>query len=160
MLTKQQKAEQIKESKDILSVNKTLVFTDFSGKTVEEVKKLRRSLLSIGAKLKVFKKKLLRIAFTESGMDFNPEQFESQVATVFTDKDISDVAGIVYKSDISILGGYDLAGKNFIDAETVKKIGQLPSREILLGQLVGMLSAPIKMFMRVLSEKSKMVENK
>ncbi len=160
MLTKQQKAEQIKESRDILSANKTLVFTDFSGKTVEEVKKLRRSLLSIGAKLKVFKKKLLRIAFTENGIDFNPEQFESQVATVFTDKDIADVAGIVYKSDISILGGYDLAGKNFIDAETVKKIGQLPSREILLGQLVGMLSAPIKMFMRVLSEKSKMVENK
>ena len=160
MLTKQQKAEQIKEGKKAISNSQSLVFIDFSGKTVEDLKKLRRVLLDIGAKLKVIKKKLLRGAFKESGIDFNPEQFESQVGTIFSDKDILGIAGPIYKSELKILGGYDLFAKNFIDAETVRKIGRLPSREILLGQLVGMISAPIKMFMHVLSEKSKMVENK
>jgi ribosomal protein L10 len=62
------------------------------------------------------------------------------------------------KKGFKILGAYDLSDKNFIDAETVIKIGKLPTREILLGQLVGVLSAPIRMFMYVLNEKSKMVE--
>lgn len=48
-----------------------------------------------------------------------------------------------------------MSAKNFLDAERVKFIGQLPSREILLGQLVGMLVAPIKMFMYVLNEKGR-----
>lgn len=166
MLTKQQKLKQIEESKEILKDNQSLVFVDFSGVTMEELKKLRRALKEVGAKMKVFKKKLLRIAFKESGMDFNPEQFESQAATVFSDKDISEIAGSVYKfskslkkdSSFGILGAYNLLDKLFIDAETVKKIGQLPPKEILLGQLVGMLSMPIKMFMNVLNEKVKTVE--
>jgi len=168
MLTKQQKSEQIKEGKEILKDNKSLIFIDFSGVAMEELKKLRRALRDVGAKMKVFKKKLLRIAFKESGIDFNPEQFEAQAATVFSDKDIFEIAGSVYKfskslkkdSSFGILGAYDLLAKLFIDAETVKKIGQLPPKEILLGQLVGMLSMPIKMLMNALNEKSKMVEIK
>ena len=43
----------------------------------------------------------------------------------------------------------------------VKQIGQLPSREILLGRVVGMLVSPIRMFLYVLDQKSKQtVENK
>jgi len=37
----------------------------------------------------------------------------------------------------------------------VKRIGQLPSREVLLGQLAAMLTVPIKKFMFVLNEKAK-----
>lgn len=167
MLTKQQKSKQIEESKKILKDNQSLVFIDFSGVKMEELKKLRRALREIGAKMKVFKKKLLRIAFKESDIDFNPEQFESQAATVFSSADISNIAGPIYKfykelsvkgvkdKGFKILGGYDLLSKNAIDSKTVISIGQLPPREILLGQLVGMLSMPIKMFMNVLSEKAK-----
>ncbi|MEE8131581.1 MAG: 50S ribosomal protein L10 [Candidatus Paceibacterota bacterium] len=155
MLTKKQKAEQVEEGQKLLKENKSLIFVDFSGKGVGDISALRRTLRELGAKFKVIKKRLMRVIFEKQGIDFNPEQFESQLGTVFTDKNISEIAGPVYKSDIKILGGYDLSEKNFIDAEKVNFIGKLPSREILLGQLVGMLSAPIKMFMRVLSEKSK-----
>lgn len=165
MLTKQQKLKQIEESKEILKDNQSLVFVDFSGVTMEELKKLRRALREVGAKMKVFKKKMLRIAFKESEIDFNPEQFESQAATIFSSADISSIAGPLYKfykekdkSGFKILGGYDLPTKSAIDSKTVMSIGQLPPKEILLGQLVGMLSMPIKMFMNVLSEKAKMVE--
>lgn len=162
MLTKQQKSQQIEESKKVLRESRILAFIDFSGTTVEDMKKLRRSLRSVGAKLKVFKKRLLRIALKDSGFDFNPKQFDSQVGTVFASKDISEIAGLIYKfskeiknKDFKILGGYDLAEKNFFDSATVQRIGKLPSREVLLGQLVGMLVAPMRMFLYVLSEKSK-----
>lgn len=168
MLTKQQKSQQIEESKKIIKDNKTLVFVDFTGTIVEDIKKLRRVLLEIGGNMKVIKKKLLRVAFKESNLDFDPEQFDSQVATILTQKDISELAGPIYKfsketknKNFKILGGYDLMEKSFIDAETVKQIGQLPSREVLLGRVVGMLISPIRMFLYVLDQKSKQtVENK
>ena len=168
MLTKQQKSQQIEESKKIIQDNKTLVFVDFTGTIVEDIKKLRRALLGIGGNMKVIKKKLLRVAFKESSLDFNPEQFDSQVATISAQKDITDLAGPIYKfskeiknKNFKILGGYDLVEKSFIDAEMVKQIGQLPSKEVLLGRVVGMLASPIKMFLYILDQKSKQtVENK
>lgn len=164
MLTKEQKSKYIEEGKKLLQENKTVVFADFTGLTVGETTQLRRILKDLGGKMKVIKKKLMRIAFERKGIDFNPEQFESQAAMIFSPADISELAGPVYKfgkdkekRGFKLLGAYDLSVKNFFDAETVKRIGQLPSREILLGQLVGMLAAPIKMFMYVLNEKSKKV---
>ncbi len=161
MLTKQQKKEQIKEGQKLLKENKGLVFVDFSGAGVEDLRSLRNVLKEFGAKLKVIKKKLMRIAFEKEKLDFNPEQFESQTGMIFSDKDVSEVAGPIYrfsqeikKKDFKILGAYDIAAKNFIDGETTIKIGQLPTREVLLGQLVGVLSAPLRAFMYVLNEKS------
>lgn len=166
MLTKQQKTEQIKKISELLKNNRLLIFTDFSGVSVEDLKKLRGSLTAgAGAKLKVFKKRLLGITLREGGFDFDPNQFDSQLATVFSDKDISEVATLVYKffkevekKGFKILGAYDLAAKNFVDAETVKMIGKLPPREVLLAQVAGMLAAPIRMFLYVLDQKTKMVE--
>ena len=160
MLTKQQKANQIEEGEKLLDKSQSLIFVDFTGTSVENMKKARRSLKGLGAKLQVIKKKLLRIAFEKKKIDFNPEQFESQLGTVFSENEIVSVADPVYKSGLKILGGYDLRAMSFLDADKVKFIGQLPPREILLGQLVGMFVAPIKMFLHVLNEKSKMVENK
>lgn len=164
MLTKQQKSQQVEESKKIIKDNKSLIFVDFTGTIVEDVKKLRRVLREVGGKMKVIKKKLLRVAFKESNLDFNPEQFDAQVGTIATQKDIFDIAGSVYKFSKSIkndkfkiLGAYDLIEKKFIEGAVVKQIGQLPSREILLGRLAGMLTAPIRMFLYVLDQKSKKV---
>lgn len=162
MLTKQQKIKLVEEAEKIIDQNKNLVFIDFSGTKVEDLRKLKRILREFGVQLKVIKKKLLRIAFQNKKIDFNPEQFESQVGVISTVKDISEIAGPIYKffkeiekKGFKILGAYDLLEKNFSDAEIVKKIGQLPPREILLAQLVGMLSAPIRMFMHVLDQKGR-----
>ena len=64
------------------------------------------------------------------------------------------------KKGFKILGLYDLLEKKFSDAETVKMIGQLPPKEILLAQLVGTIAAPIRTLMYVLQEHNKRSENK
>ena len=155
MLTKNQKIEKIDESKKLLQQSQSLVFVDFGGAKVKDLEKLRRGLAEFGAKLKVIKKKLLRIALKDKQIDFNPEQFEFQAGAVFSPKEILEIAGPVYKSGIKILGGYDLSEKNFYNADKMKFIGQLPSREILLGQLVGMLTTPIRKLMYILNEKGR-----
>ena len=73
-----------------------------------------------------------------------------------------ETAGAVYKfskqkEKLKILAGFDLKGNKFIESEVVKRIGQLPGREVLLAQLVYMISAPIRQFMIVLNEKAKKV---
>ncbi|MBN2198168.1 50S ribosomal protein L10 [Candidatus Wolfebacteria bacterium] len=166
MLTKEQKIEQIKQGQKLLKENKSVVFVDFSEAGVEDLRSLRKTLKEIGAKMKVLKKKLMRIAFQRENLDFNPEQFELQAAAIFSDKDISEIISPAYKFSqqlkkaFKVLGAYDIENKNFIDEEMAIKIGQLPSKEILLGQLVGVLSAPIRTFMYVLNEKSKQMVEK
>ncbi len=145
--------------------NKSLVFVDFSGVSVEDMNNLRRNLKQLGSQLKVIKKKLLRIILQNKKIDFDPEQFEVQLGTIFSEKDIKDISEIANplykffkkteKKGFKILGGYDLMAKNFLDGETIIKIGQLPTREVLLSRLVGVLSGPIKMFLYVLDQKSK-----
>jgi len=83
------------------------------------------------------------------------------MGTIFSANDIYSAAGPVYKSleKIQTLGAYDLKEKQSLAADLFKKIALLPSREVLLSQVVGMLAAPIKMFLYILNEKSK-VENK
>ncbi len=166
MLTKQQKTNIIGDVKNLLKGSKILFFTDFTGISVEEVKALRRLVKNLGAQYKVIKKKLMRVAFENSQVDFDPERFESQLGTIFSPKDITEVAGPIYKfskevekKGFKILGAYDLEKSEFLEGDYVKKIGQLPSREIILGQLAGVLTAPIKMFLYVLDQKkNQMVE--
>lgn len=164
MLNKIQKSERINKAKDLFGKNKTLVFVDFTGVSDNDLKSFRKLLREVGAKMEVIKKKLLRVAFQESGHEFNPEQFDLQAATIFSDKDISEVAGTIYrfaqgmekeKKQFKILGAYDLTSSVFSESEAVKAIGKLPSREVLLAQLVGMLTMPIKQLVVVLDKASK-----
>lgn len=163
MKTKEQKKEAIDEARELLGQSNNLSFVDFTGVSVGDIQTLRRKLMPIGAKLKVIKKKLLRIVLEKSNIDLNPEQFDAQLGTIFSTADINEVIPPIFKffkekekKGFKILGAYDLDNKKFMDAELVKRIGQLPSREILLAQLLGMLSAPIRMFMYVLDQKSKL----
>lgn len=165
--TREQKVRIVDDIQELLDKSRLLLFADFNKVSVEDFKKLRRTLKGVGAVVKIIKKRLLRVALQKKGIEFNPEQFEQQLATVFSPAEITDVAPPIYKfskeakrekkGDLNILGAYDLNEKSFIDAERANFIGQLPPREVLLAQLAGLLMMPLKMLMYVLSEKSKKV---
>ncbi len=160
MLTREEKAKSIKESKEAAAKSRNLLFADFSGLSVEELRKLRRAFSEKGASFRVVKKKLLRIALKESGIDFDPERFEAQMGTIFSSLELNEAASPLaafakVNKNFKILGAYDLEKKEFLAAETVRAIGSLPPRDVLLGQFVGVLAGPIRAFMYVLSEKAK-----
>lgn len=168
MKTKLQKEKDLEKGKELLGKSKTLVFVDFDKLRVEETRKLRRELKSLGATMFVLKKRLLNILLKDTG--FNSRQTKFSLGTIFSPTDLEKISGPVYKffsklvgpdkTDKTfgvkkILGGYDAESKALIDSRIVVAIGQLPPREILLGQLVGMIAAPLRTFLYVLSEKSK-----
>lgn len=165
--TKAQKVKAVTEGTETLKKNETLIFADFTGVSVAEITKLRRLLREIGGSFKVFKKRLLAIMLKNLGVDLNTKEFEAQMGTVIYPKNISEVASVVYKFSretatgaakkerFKILGGLDLVAKRVLPGAEVKMIGQLPPREVLLGQIMGTISGPLRAFLYVLSEKSK-----
>jgi large subunit ribosomal protein L10 len=155
MLTKEQKKKVIENEKADIKNSRSTVFIDFTGVKAGELNTFRKTIREGGGELKVIKKRLLKIAFSEAGLDFDPEVFESQVGTIFSPNELFAVAQPTYKfASAKILGGYDMDEKRFVPAEEVIMLGRLPSREVLLGQLVGMIASPLKSFMFVLKERA------
>ena len=158
--TKTQKAEIVNKSKEALEKSNTLVLADFTGLSVNSMNTLRKSLKEIGMRFEVIKKRLLKRVFEEGGVALNPKELHGQTGVVFSSKDIVETAQAVYKfqktnkDHFKMLAGVEVRGKTYLGNE-VEQIGKLPPREILLGQLVGMIAYPLKSLMFVLNEKSK-----
>ena len=170
MKTKAQKGEEMKRAKALLDKSGSLIFTDFTKVSAEDVRKLRMELKKSGAKFLVIKKRLLGLLLKEKGIDANLGQFKVSVGTVFSEGGADVAAGPTYRffsglevpeggaKDMwttKILGGYDVTGNAHIDAKTMVAIGKLPPREVHLAQLLGVMAGPIRAFLYILDEKSK-----
>ena len=162
MLTRKQKEELVRQSGAFLQKSRNLILVDFSRAPAESMRKLRRTIKSKQAQLKIIKKRLLGLVLKNAGTDFDSSKYKTSVGAVFVSGEITDVAGDLYKfgkenEGFKMLGGYNLQTKEFVDEALMNRIGQLPSREILLGQLLGMFTAPMRKFLIVLNEKNKKV---
>lgn len=151
MQTKAQKQEVLDDLKDKITRQKSMVFIDFTGMKVKDIFGLRKKLKAIGGELKVAKKTLMSLAFKKT--DFDPEKLEGEIALIFGYQDEISPAKIAYQTSqenksLKILGGF-LENK-FIDGEKVIELAKLPTKDELLGRLVGTISAPISGFVNVL----------
>lgn len=158
--TKTQKIRQVEGGIKEIGGGKMLILADFTGTEVNDLNSLRRLLADKETKFKVFKKRLLKIIFEKIGVDVDPKKFDGQVGVVISPKGVEEIASDVFRfskqfKTFRILGGFDISGGRVMSAEEVGMIGQLPPREILLAQVVGMIAAPIRAFLYILSEKSK-----
>lgn len=170
MKSKAQKQEELDTARKLLEKSHALVFTDFTKISAEDVRRFRRELRKADADFLVIKKRLLAILLKEQGIDTDLAQFKTSIGTIFSRGDVEKIAGPAYaffsKLEIPeggakdvwvkhLLGGYDLAKKQPLDGAALVFIGKLPPREIILAQLLGILSAPIRSFLYVLDQKSK-----
>ena len=164
MKTRKQKSEIVESSAKLLSGNESLIFADFSGIPVSAINELKSRLRDLGGTYKAIKKRLFRVALKNAGHDFDPTQFEAQLAVIFIPGDLTLAASTVYafskelaknKQDFKILGAYEILKKQFLTAEEFTVIAKLPTKDQLLGMVVGVLVGPIRGFMHVVSELSK-----
>lgn len=131
-------AKKAKDSRSILLV-------DFTGLKMSEMQSLRRSLRQSGVEMKVIKKTLVQRILKGAGIsDFNVFQYPASIAMVFSPEEGVIVSKNIYdfskkNKTLKILGGF--VAKNFIDAEMIVKLAKLPSREVLLSQLVYVLNS-------------------
>lgn len=120
------------------------VITDFKGMTVEELTNLRVSLRNAGGEYLVVKNTLARIALTDGTHDAIKDNFHDNCGVAFgfdapvaVAKALSDFAK---QSKLFELRCASLDGKA-LDAAQIDALAKLPSREQLLGHLLGTMNA-------------------
>jgi large subunit ribosomal protein L10 len=154
--TKEQKVSQIEKARAFVRESASILFVDFTGMNGGEVSALKTRLREMGATMSVVTKRLMHIALRREGVEFDPHtRFEGQAATIYSPQDIANTANLVYGvsqtlEKLTLLGGLDLATKAPIGQEQVLALGKLPSRQVLLGQVVGSIGSPLAGLIQVL----------
>ena len=127
------------------------VLVDYKGITVEDDTKLRRELREAGVSYSVQKNTLIRLAMHELGYEQFDSVLEGTTAIAICENDQTAAARILgdfaEKSE-KAGGSFELkAGfvdKEVYDAAGVKALSKIPSKDILLAQLVGSLQGPMQ----------------
>ncbi len=153
--TRQRKESEVREFADGLRAAKATVFADLSSLKVNETSAFRRTAKKEDVAVAVAKKTLLRHALQEAGITVvDVTSLHGSVAMLLGSGDEVAPAKVVEalrkeKDSVKVLGGI-LEGK-WMTAEQVLALAKLPSKQQLLGQLVGTLNAPISGFVNVLA---------
>jgi large subunit ribosomal protein L10 len=152
-LTRQQKEQTVQEVQQDIAGATSVVFMAFDGLTISDVTELRDLLAAEGVSMRVMPKRLLRLVVKNANIDFDPQAHEGQVALVWGSDTVAP-ARILHTfakthDNITLLAGA-LEG-NTLSFEQVTALAQLPTREQLLGQLVGVMAGPARGFVTVLT---------
>ncbi len=131
------------------------VVSEYRGMTVEETTDVRRKLRAARGEFKVAKNTLIRRAIKDTSFAELDSQLGGTVALIFGTDDPVELAKTVasFKSlgeKFKVRGGV-LDGKP-ITAEEIEALATLPPREVVLGQLLGLINAPATRLVRLLNE--------
>lgn len=154
MQTREQKKNIVKDLADKFKKAKAVVFSDFKGLAVKDMTSLRRELRQEGISFDVVKKTLINVALKDAGIEADVKKLEGQIAVAVSGKDEVAAAKIIAKAskvneNLKIAGGF--LGTKELSVEEIKALAKLPSKEELLGKLVGTLNAPVSGFVNVLA---------
>jgi large subunit ribosomal protein L10 len=154
-VNQEQKTAVIAALHERISSSSLGVVTEYRGLTVAQLNKLRRELQAAGATYRVSKNTLTRRAIKETAFAKLDELLRGPTGLVTTDKDPVAVAKILVKfaeqNDKLKISGAVLDGEQLAPA-AVSALAKLPSREVLLAQLLGLLQAPASQLLRTIQE--------
>ena len=154
----QEKAEAIDELAEQLSRAKLAILTDYRGLDVTGLQGLRATLRPLNAEFKIAKNTLTRIASEKAGIEGLTPMLEGPLALVLAyddvvapSKAISDFART--SRILTIKGG--VLENSIVSPSDIENLATLPSREELLGKLLGLINSPIQGLVNVLSGPSR-----
>lgn len=144
-LNRSEKEAVIKEVTDLAAKAQTLVMAEYRGVTVADMTKLRSSARSQGVALSVLKNTLARRAVAGSSFEVASEQMSGPLIYGFSEDAVAAakvVADFAKTNDKLVIRAGVYGGKA-LDANGVKELASIPSKEVLLAQLCGLLMSPI-----------------
>lgn len=133
-----------------------LIVVDYTGLTVTQFTELRNRLGAAGAKAVVAKNSYVKKALSEAGLPDIAESLVGQTAFITGDSEVFAAAKVVKNFEkefkkpefkVGILDGAVLT------ADKLKSIADIPSREAVLAQLLGLINEPATRIARVLNAK-------
>ena len=152
-LNRSEKQAVIDEVNGLAAKAQTLVIAEYRGITVADMTKLRSTARSNGVSLSVLKNTLARRAVAGSAFDVVADQMTGPLIYGFSVDAVAAakvVADFAKTNDKLVIRAGAFAGKA-LDVNGVKQLANIPSKEVLLAQLVGLLQSPISRTARVLA---------
>ncbi len=152
-LNRSEKQAVIDEVTALAAKAQTLVIAEYRGITVADMTKLRVDARSKGVTLSVLKNTLARRAVAGSGFEVAADQMTGPLIYGFSEdavaaaKVVSDFA----KSNDKLVIRAGVYGGKTLDVNGVKQLANIPSKEVLLAQLLGLMQSPISRTARVLA---------
>ena len=145
----------VAEISELLDGAATAVVVDYRGLTVAQDTELRKQLREAGVTYKVYKNTMIRRAAEGTAFAALDPHLEGPTAIAVSKTDATAAARILAefakKADkLEIKGG--VVEGNYYDAKGMQVIATIPSREVLLGRLLGSMQSPIANFARVLNK--------
>lgn len=149
----QAKAELVEEIKGKIDAAQSVVLVDYRGLDVAQLTELRSKYREAGVDYKVYKNTMMRFAFKDAGLEEFNEYLKGPSAIAFGLEDPVQVAKITSEfaeenEDLEIKAG--IIDGNIIDVKGIEDLAKLPSREELIGQVLGGINSPIQGFANVL----------
>jgi large subunit ribosomal protein L10 len=133
-----------------------LFVVDYTGLKVDKFAELRKRLTAVGAEIHVFKNNLVKKAAEQANYPGDLSTYlVGQSAYVTGVKDVCATAKVMKNFTAEFTKPIMKAGVldgNLLDAAGIKALADLPSREVLLAQLLGVLQAPASKLVRTLAE--------
>ncbi len=154
-ITRQQKENHVAEIKDLLSKSNIVIVWDYLGLTAEEVSGIRSTIRNEDAVNKVYKNRVAKIAFQESGKEEILEHLTGPSSFLFIESDeskaLSELNKFIKENDnLSFKAGY-IDGE-FYDAQGVAEVAGLPSKDDLLSMLLSALQGTMRNLAYALSQ--------
>lgn len=144
----------VEELHEKFSKSKIVILTDYKGLDVKAVSDLRRRLNEINAEFKVVKNTLLARASENTYVELIKEDFKgpSAVAMSYDDpvapaKVLTEFAAGNDKFEVKL----GVLGSKRLDVAAIKALSSLPSREVLLAQVLSAMNGVPTAFVRVLN---------
>ncbi len=148
------KKQIVEDLHDRLKKAAIVILTDYKGLNVESVTKLRQQLREAGVEFKVVKNTFLRRASENTGAAVISEYYTGPSAIAFSYKDPAAPAKVLTKfaetNDKLEIRVAALDGR-ILNYEDIKALSQLPSREVLLSQVLSAMQAVPTSFVNVIS---------
>jgi len=150
-----EKANIVSELSEALKRSTFVLVTDYRGMKVSSFSELRSRLTPTHAEVHVVKNSFLKLAMADSGFPEVADQLAGQTAVVTGEADVAPVAKIFksfateFKLAALKVGFIDRAVLSTAELET---LAELPTREILQAQLLGLLLSPATRLVRLFNE--------
>jgi large subunit ribosomal protein L10 len=152
-LNRNEKAAVIADVSAQVARAQTLAMAEYRGLTVADLNKLRVEARAKGVYLHVLKNTLARRAVAGSPFEVAAESMAGPLIYGFSEDAVAAakvIADFAKSNDKLVIKGGAFAGKA-LDANGLKALASIPSKEVLLTQLAGLLQSPIARFARAVA---------
>ena len=152
-LNRSEKQAVIDEVTGLAAKAQTLVMAEYRGITVADMTRLRSQARDKGVTLSVLKNTLARRAVAGSAFDVLSDQMTGPLIYGFSTDAVAAakvVADFAKTNDKLVIRAGAMSGK-VLDVNGVKQLANIPSKEVLLAQLLGLMQSPISRTARVLA---------